>query len=346
MGSLPAGTVWPNLLRTGKPEMRTLWCWCLLCVAVGVRAEDYDPLRVAQDAPVETVDLTVNDAKRQRDIPIRVYLPPKGPTENAAPVVVFSHGLGGAREGSPFLGRHWAARGYVAVFVQHPGSDEAVWKDVPVAERMAAMQAAASAKNFFLRVQDVPAVLDQLEQWKLDPQHPFAGRLDARRVGMSGHSFGAQTTQALSGQAFDLGGQRLSDARIKAAVVMSPSLPKTGTAERAFGNVQRPWLLMTGTLDGGIIGGQTPETRTKVFPALSVGDKYELILDKAEHSAFTERALPGEKERRNPNHHRAILALSTAFWDAYLREDEAAKRWLTGDGPRRVLEAADVWHTK
>ncbi|NLC82242.1 MAG: dienelactone hydrolase, partial [Lentisphaerae bacterium] len=47
-----------------------------------------------------------------------------------------------------------------------------------------------------------------------------------------------------------------------------------------------------------------------------------------------------------PNHHRAILALSTAFWDTHLRGDDAARAWLTGDGPRSVLEKNDRWQRK
>ena len=64
---------------------------------------------------------------RLGDDPIRVYLPAAG---TPAPVVLFSHGLGGSREGNAFMGRHWAQRGYVAVFLQHPGSDDGVWMDV------------------------------------------------------------------------------------------------------------------------------------------------------------------------------------------------------------------------
>jgi hypothetical protein len=71
-----------------------------------------------------------------------------------------------------------------------------------------------------------------------------------------------------------------------------------------------------------------------------------LVLDGAEHSAFTDRSLPGDRKPRNPNHHRAILALSTAFWDAYLREDDVARTWLDGDGPRTVLEPKDRWQRK
>ena len=58
------------------------------------------------------------------------------------------------------------------------------------------------------------------------------------------------------------------------------------------------------------------------------------------------RRLPGDTEKRNPNHHRVILALSTAFWDAYLRGDPAANAWLDGDGPKSVLEKDDQWEKK
>jgi predicted dienelactone hydrolase len=292
--------------------------------------------------------LTVKDATRQREIPMLVYLPAD---TKAAPVVLFSHGLGGNRQGSAYLGRHWAARGYVAVFLQHPGSDDGVWQDQPLLERASAMRDAASGPNFLLRVKDVPAVLDQLARWQHAKDHSLAGRLDLNRVGMSGHSFGAVTTQAVSGQTAPGGGQPFTDRRIKAAIAFSPSEPAKGTPAEAFGKVTMPWLLMTGTKDvarlgGGTIGAATVEKRLSVFPALPPGSKYEVVFDGAEHSAFTDRALPGESGTRNPNHHRAILALSTAFWDAYLKGDAAARAWLDGTGPRGVLEAKDRWQKR
>jgi hypothetical protein len=163
---------------------------------------------------------------------------------------------------------------------------------------------------------------------------------------MSGHSFGAVTTQAVSGQKTQRGTALFTDPRIDAAIIMSPSSPNAGSPESAFGEVSIPWLLMTGTKDLAIIGNADMKSRLAVFPALPPGGKYELVLDGAEHSAFTERALPGDTEPRNPNHHRVILALSTAFWDAYLRGDDAAKKWLDGDGPESLLEEGDRWLRK
>ncbi len=134
----------------------------VLAFAGEVHASNYDPLVVDPGFHAAQVDLSFHDAARNRDIPLRVYLPTNTAPE---PVVLFSHGLGGNREGSKFMGEQWAARGYVAVFIQHPGSDDSVWKNAPPLERMKAMNQAASLENFLLRVQDVPAVLNQLEVW-------------------------------------------------------------------------------------------------------------------------------------------------------------------------------------
>ena len=302
----------------------------------------YDPLLVDKNQP-DQIDFAVKDEKRSREIPIRVYLKRE---KNPVPVVLFSHGLGGSRTGSAFLGKHWAGRGYVAVFLQHPGSDASVWQDKPPAQRMASMRAAAGLENFLLRIDDVRAVLDQLEQWNKVPNHALAGRLDLKRVGMSGHSFGAVTTQAISGQRF-LRGAGFTDSRIKAAVIMSPSGPRGGgDPGPAFGSVKIPWMLLTGTRDTAPIGEAGVANRLTVFPALPPGAKYELVLDQAEHSAFTERALPGDSQPRNPNHHRSILAVTTAFWDAYLRDNSHARKWLDGNGPEQILDKSDRWRKK
>lgn len=320
----------------------------LMLIASSLAERPYDPIH-RSDAPVRHVELVIEDSVRGREIPLRVYLPA---ADVPRPVVLFSHGLGGSCRNNPYLGEHWAARGYVAVFMQHPGSDERVWRDVRPARRLAAMRDAASAENLLRRVKDVSVVLDQLARGNAEPEHVLAGRLDLDRVGMSGHSFGARTTQAVSGQT-EVMSPGFTDPRIRAAVPMSPSAPqrlRAGAVERAFANVRIPWLLMTGTNDTAPIGDQTVESRLAVFPALPPGDKYELVLEGAEHSAFGEGRLPGDRERRHPNHHRAILATSTAFWDAYLRGDERAKAWLESDdastGVRSVLGPADRWQRK
>jgi predicted dienelactone hydrolase len=300
----------------------------------------YDPLHL--QAPAATsLRLTVADPARQRDVPVRVYLPAGDGTH---PVVLCSHGLGGTRDTYAYLGEHWARRGYVVVAMQHPGSDDSVWRDLPLRERMAAMHAAANGRNLTLRCEDVRAVLDALAVWHADAGHPCRGRLDLEHTGMSGHSFGAYTTQFTTGQAMPLFGAKWTDPRLRAALAMSPSSPRAGSAEAAFAGVAVPWLLMTGTHDDSRIGDQTAASRCLVFPALPTTiDRYELVLDGAEHHAFADVASALGRRTRDPNHHRAIQALSTAFWDTHLRGDDAARAWLHGAEARSVLADADRW---
>jgi dienelactone hydrolase len=323
-----------------KNAVRGLVPVLLSLVFVNRALPQYDPLSVPNNFKAQSIELTAKHATLTREVPIRVDLPvAKAP----APVVFFSHGLGGSRDGNHFLGNHWAGRGYIAVFLQHPGSDTSVWQNIPLRERMNAMRDAASAKNLALRCEDVHTTLDQLEKWNRTEGHPLFGRLDLTHVGMSGHSFGAHTTQAVAGQRFLLG-KGFVDDRIDAAIAFSPSSPASGSKPQAFGSVAVPWMLMTGTKDVAAIGGQSVESRLEVYPNLPKSiDKFELVLKDAEHSAFTEGRAAGDKAKRNPNHHRAILALSTAFWDAYVKCDAAAKEWLGGDAPSTVLEDGDRW---
>lgn len=329
-----------NPVARTRPSCRLIAILFAMAATSRLFGANYDPLSIDSHSSPSRVELVVHDDARNRDVPIRVYLPV---TSRPAPVVLFSHGLGGSRSGSSFLGEHWAARGYVAVFLQHPGSDDSVWKSAPNEERMAALKNAASLDNLLLRVHDVPAVLNQLGTWNSAKDHALSGRLDLDHVGMSGHSFGAVTTEAVSGETLPTTGQRFTDPRIKAAVVFSPSAPELGDPAKAFGAVKIPWLLMTGTKDVAPIGHADMKSRLAVYPALRGAPKYELVLNNAEHSVFTDRALPGDREPRNPNHHRAILAISTAFWDAYLRNNNDARVWLDGFGPRSILEPDDRW---
>ena len=88
---------------------------------------DYNPLKV--DARnIQTLQISANDTSRAREIPLLIYLPESA---KSRPLILFSHGLGGSLLTAVYLGEQWAARGYNVVFMQHPGSDEDIVKDVP-----------------------------------------------------------------------------------------------------------------------------------------------------------------------------------------------------------------------
>lgn len=105
------------------------------------------------------------------------------------PLVLLSHGTGGAGVQLAWLATALAQRGFVAAAVNHPGNS---YEDVTTLE------------GFILRWQrarDLSAVLDGL---LADPG--LGGLIDAKRVGAAGHSLGGFTVIELAGGRTDLEG--------------------------------------------------------------------------------------------------------------------------------------------
>ena len=280
------------------------------------------------------------DAKRNRHVPVKIYFPPGG--TGPFPVIIFSHGLGGSREGYEYLGRYWANRGYVSVHLQHLGSDAAVWEDSPITNLLTDMRkAAANLENAANRPLDVSFAIDQLERLNLESAL-FKNRLDLARLGVAGHSFGAFTTLAVAGQVFIMpAGREISyaDSRVKAAIAMSAPVPaRTNTFDRAFGKIKIPVLHMTGTADYSPIGETHPEERRVAFDHIHGADQFLLTLAGGDHNVFggVSRQVSPEKETQFKE---LICESSTSFWDAYLKGNAKAKAWLTNDF--KIVLAAD-----
>jgi predicted dienelactone hydrolase len=265
------------------------------------------------------------DKARNRPVPVKVYAPATG--QGPFPVIVFSHGLGGSREGYKYLGQHWASYGYVVVHVQHLGSDVTVFKK-GLRMFQAMREAVADPRNAVARPLDVKFVLDHLEKMNQGGS-PLAHRLDLTRVGMAGHSFGAWTTLAVAGQ--QVGRQAVyADPRVKAAIAMSAPAPHRGEdPDRVYAAVHIPILHMTGTLDDSPLGDTTAAQRRIPFDHIRGADQYLVTFQGGDHMVFSGRILPGGlRGEKDPLFQDLILQGTTAFWDAYLKGDGEAKAWL------------------
>ncbi|MFZ2088802.1 MAG: hypothetical protein WAU47_09520 [Desulfobaccales bacterium] len=264
---------------------------------------------------------------------MKIYYPAKGP--GPFPLIIFSHGLGGSREGYQYLGRHWASHGYVSVHLQHLGSDSAIWARNPD-KLPPALRPASKLKNSINRPLDVAFALDQLVMLN-QAASPLKGRLDLTRAGVAGHSFGAYTTLAAAGQVFvGPGGREISmrEPRLKAAIPMSTPVPRKSQEylSQAYARVTVPCMHMTGTRDDSPVGETAAAERRLPFDHLRGSDQYLITFQNGDHMMFSDYPCPFDRGLKNPHWHVLIQSATTAFLDAYLKGEATAKAWLTGGG--------------
>ena len=299
--------------------------------------------RAAGPLSVSTAQFDWQDAARDRAVPAKVYFPKDGP--GPFPLIIFSHGLGGTRDGYDDVGRHWASHGYVSVHLQHLGSDDSVWRGQPFADMKKGMaQAAANPTNAISRPLDVRFAIDQMLKLNAEAGD-WHGKIDTNHIGMAGHSFGAYTTLAVAGQVFGASERSLGDPRVQAAIAMSSPAPKRDQ-DRAFSKVQIPILHLTGTADNSPIGGTTPEERRVPFDKINGAEQYLVTFTGGDHMVFSGRSGVRGNRSQDALFHDLIHASTTAFWDAYLKNDAQAKAWLAGGAFEKELGQAGVFEKK
>jgi hypothetical protein len=311
---------------------------------------------------VEAMNLDWFDRDRNRQVPARVYFPRHEP--GPFPVVVFSSGLGAGRNNFEFLGRHLASHGYVSVHVQHLGSDDQAGKSGADA-REALIKAARDPRIGLTRLLDLVFALDQVGA--LAASSPvLRGRIDLGAVAVGGNNLGAWTALAAAGLAMvgkDGEESSLPDPRVKAALLFFPPPAAAQGARMRFEHVKVPCLHVVGAPAGDRDSDAQAAARSIAFDQIAGADQVLVTMiaaaAPAAASATTAPAptSPGARGRpasaggrgetaagrgtgsaAAPEPDRAkvmpgyLKAISTAFLDATLRRDAAAKSWLAGGG--------------
>ena len=247
---------------------------------------------------------------------VRVHYPAEA--EGPLPVVIFSHGLGGSKLGYGYLGRAWAARGYVSI---HPSHREnvpfgAVEAESPSLAALRAMKEAIDdPRNWEARPRDVGAMIDSLSHLQIPA---LEGKLDASRIAVAGHSYGAYTALLCAGARIRLDGRArdFRERRAQAFIALSPPGDGSrGLDASSWAEIAAPVLCVTGTLDGGL-QGQPPAWREESFRAMQPPDKTLVVVEGAAHFTFS-----GGRPRRaaDPAHLRDIEAATLWFLDRHLK---------------------------
>lgn len=286
----------------------------------------------------EFVDL----ARNGRVVPYKIYYP-ENYDSGRAPVVVWSHGFGGNRDGASFISRYLASYGYALVHITHQGTDSSLWEGQPGHPWDILRKVSITREATLERFRDVPFVLDQLPQFAAE--NPDAGRvMDLENLGMSGHSFGAMTSQAMAGQLFpDESGKlaRFFEPRFRAGILYSPVPVRhlIGDAPDAeiYGPISLPLLHMTGTDDDSPLEGFGYERRLSVHDHSGHPEKYLQIIAGGDHMIYNgTRGKLGENPKRE-RHEDIIKVTALAYWDAFLKEEHRAREWLDSGGAQAFM---------
>lgn len=332
----------------------------------------YDPF-VRGRFPVGVRTIRALDVARKRDFPCEIWYPaapqhtgedidpttqdrftsrPNGAEQKQMAVrgaaalpglyalIIFSHHSGGHRSTSTFLCTHLSSHGYVVAALDHSEviAPELVRRnDESEEQKKARWQAAIDS-----RVPDVRFFLDRL----LDSGNGgLEIELDASRIGIVGHSFGAWTALATPE----------IDSRIRAVVALAPggaSNPRPGILPVKltfqWGH-EVPALYLVAENDvplplAGIYELFERAPLPKQMVILRRADHLHFI-DNVEqaHEAFRTAPMPAEvaqmqKEMRpitelcsGEQAHLWVRGLTLAHMDAFLRDRHEAKLFLTGD---------------
>ncbi|MBG1243860.1 alpha/beta hydrolase [Nostoc sp. NZL] len=232
-------------------------------------AFSFDPSQPGS-AQVKTLNLSLNDQKRDRKIPVDIYWSTAA-TANK-PVIVFSHGFGSVRTDLRYLAEHLASHGYVVAALEHPGSNEA--------NTNLALQGktrVVKPQEFLNRPQDISFVLDELEKLNQTTNNPLARKLATTNAMVVGYSFGGGTALTVAGAELQLerlkqrckknlvvlslaegmqciaqelpeNSYQLRDTRIKQAIALNPTTSLI-FGETGLTKVQVPTLVLAGSAD-------------------------------------------------------------------------------------------------
>ncbi len=265
-------------------------------------------------------ELVLHDANRNKDLRVRINYPKTG---GPFPLIVFSHGAWGSKDGHVALTELWASNGYVTIQPDHSDS-RALGVKVGDTSVFRAWQE---------RPADVSFILDSLAE--IETKVPaLKGKLDAGRIGMIGHSYGANTAQLIGGARAFLAGREMSfeDSRVDAVVMLSGQGPGEMLTEKSWEHFTKPLLVMTGSRDGPTRTGQPAAWRKQPYELSPPGDKYLVWVEGMDHGFGGISGLEGRYQfQTNAVHVRYSKIITLTFWDAFLKGNTEALAYLKSD---------------
>ena len=240
------------------------------------------------------------------------------------PLVVFSQGALCPKNMYTAMTDHWTSHGYVTISPLHLDSESNGFGFQDLADKDLVGE----------RVQDMSYILDMLDN--IETAIPgLKGKINRDHIAAAGHSFGGQIALIMTGlDTIDRNTSELldvADDRYDVAVVLSGVGPLPNIAEGAFARYTGPVYSSGGTKDLGATGGGPVHPwpwRMAAYFETPPGNSYGVVLDEGDH--YYGGLICRETAGGSPDHEgiSIIRGTSTAFLDAYLKDDAFAQDFL------------------
>ena len=306
-------------IRAGNGLLLLLACIPLVSPALAGEVYKQNP------GPYEVRTLNsviLTDAEQERDVTLRVIFP-EG--EGPFPMVAYSTGMFCVPQLYDRILSHWASHGYVVIQPNHLDSPNNEEKLKPAQYDILLAS----------RARDMSFILDSLDE--ITAAAEIEGRVDGSRAAIGGHSFGAVISMIKTGlyvKDYYKGpwGDPYDD-RFDVAVLMSGvGYGMKEIEDNAFEGLRKPLFASGGSEDVGRVspGGMTG-TQWRMQPFLLApipGDNYSVITQGTDH--YMGGLICNDKLGGEPDYEavRVVRAMTTAFLDAYIKDDPAAMDYL------------------
>jgi dienelactone hydrolase len=236
-----------------------------------MNAPEHQSLQELQQHPRFSAQAPRADGQLTR---FSAYIPAMN--ESAPPLAVLSHGVGGDCTDLRYLGEALQKAGWVAIVVGHAESGLDVLRQHIDQQglRMGTRALTMDSQAHQARQLDIGAVLGWVDAYY---QPAFRALI--------GHSMGSGATVIEAGAKNSIG--ITGKDRFDAYVAMSPEGPGSLFPEKAWSEIRKPVLIMTGTRDRALEGDW--QWRTQAFLALPPGRNWLAVIKGAGHFVFSGR---------------------------------------------------------
>lgn len=203
-----------------------------------------------------------------------------------APVVVFSHGLGGFRSQNTTLVHDLASRGYVVLAADHtyanagtvfPDGTTTGYSPTVLDEQGDPPRTSNALVQFW--ADDIALMLDQIAAWNDESGHWLNGRVNPTTAGIFGHSTGGGTTFEFCGR----------DDRCAAALGLDPWVEPVSDALVEAGLTQP--LLVLKAPQWGFDDASENDARLRVMLPPDTPGRYLLTVANTAHRDFSDQPL-------------------------------------------------------